>query len=316
MLKIQNRYLGIAGGAFAALLFSCATDGGSDSAEEQAPQQTPSSSTPTSSELANKEAELRAARESAGAAQSGVKSCFDSLGACMGDGGAPDQACLDKLKGCLPVAPPAPIGCPKLPEPTADDIAAVDDAVGTADDLAGEVVDFAGEVEEAVGPVIDDLAGQVEDAVNQILDGGIPLPPAPGAWPPGNGGHNKSGGARGFGALPDGGASVPHFPGDGGVGFPQIPADASIGGGELCGVPLPTVPVGALKACADKAAEDLKAGGDLFAIAETALSCVAKPFEEDIAKLCGDATSMCAQPDAPPNICAQVNEICSELTGP
>ena len=171
-------------------------DSGSDSAEQQAPQQTPSSSAPTSSELANKEAELRAARESAGAARTGVRSCFDSLGTCMGDGGAPDQACLDKLKGCLPVAPPAPIGCPKLPEPTADDIAAVDDAVGAADDLAGEVLDFAGEVEEAVGPVIDDLAGQVEDAVNQILDGGIPLPPAPGAGTPGHGGRNKSGGAR------------------------------------------------------------------------------------------------------------------------
>jgi hypothetical protein len=311
MLKIQSRYLKIAaGGVFAAGLIGCASEGDKDNVGPQtsAPQ-TSETATAMGSVLANKEAELRAARGSAGAARDGVKSCFDSLGACAGDGGAPDQACLDQLKGCLPVAPPAPIGCPTLPEPTAEQIAAADDAVGAADDLAEDVIN-------TVGPVIDDLATQVDEVIAAILDGGIPLPPPPSGGP-GRGDRDKGTGRGGLADAGGGfGGGFPPFTNDGGVGLPPIPADASIGGGELCGVPLPVIPIGELKACGDAAAAELAAGGDVFAVAESALTCVATPFAEDIAALCGDATSTCAQPDAPPNICAHIKEICSELTGP
>jgi hypothetical protein len=297
MLNIQNRHFGlVAGSTFAALLISCASDGSNDNAGQQSSAQP--TGTVANGELANKEAQLRAARDSVGAAKTGAKSCFDGFGACVADSGVIDQACLDQLTGCLPVAPPAPTGCPKLPEPTPEQVTAVDDAVGQADDLVGEVIDFAGEVEDAIGPAIEDLAGQVDEVVGAILDGGIPLPPSGGApRGPGGAGHNKG-------------------RGDAGAALPPIAPDLTIGGGELCGVPLPQVPVGALKACADQAAEGLKAGTDLIAVATSALSCIEAPFQDDIAQLCGEASSMCGQPGAPANICAHVIEVCAELTAP
>ena len=317
-MKNQSKYLGMAPvGVFAALLLSCASDGNNDNTGAQNAGQQPGSATSADSELASKEAQLRAARESAGAAKAGAKGCFDAAHACVADGGVIDQACLDKLTACLPVAPPGPIGCPKLPEPTAEQIAAVDDAVGKADDLVGQAADFAGQVEDAVGPAIDDLAGHVEAVVGAVLDGGIPLPPLTGGSHPGaSPSHNKNGGGAGGDAgVRD---TFPPFGGDAGPRgtLPVIAPDASIGGGELCGIPLPKVPVGALKACADTAAAALKGGADLITVAESALACIEKPFEADIAQVCGEATSLCSQAGSPPNICAHVSEICAELTAP
>lgn len=310
MVNTRTKYLGLtASGIFAALLISCASDGNNDGAETQNVGQQPATPTSTASmsELQNTDALLRAAQGSRGAARTGAKSCFDSLDACTGDGGAMSQACIDQLKGCLPKAPPAPIGCPDIPEPTSDQIAAADDLVGQADDLVGQVGDLIGDVQTAV-----------DDVINDILDGGIVLPTPPdGGFPfptgggggRGPGGHNKGRG--------DGGA--PHF-GDGGVpqfpAFPPIDGDASIGGGEICGVPLPTVPVGALAACAETAAKDLKAGTDPIAVATAAFECIEAPFADDIAALCGEATTACGQPDAPPNICGHVSEVCTALTSP
>lgn len=312
MLNSRTKHLGLAAsGALAALLISCASDGNGDGAESQNVGEQPASTGSGSmSELQNKDALLRAAQGSAGAARAGAMSCFDSLDACAGDGGAIDQACIDQLTGCLPKAPPAPIGCPTIPEPTPEQIAALDDAVGRADDLVGDVADFVGEVQDAV-----------DDIVGELLDGGIAFPAPPDGgfqFPPSGGGRrpgDKQGGGR-AGLFGDGG--VPSF-GDGGVSLPPLPpidGDASIGGGEICGVPLPTVPVGALAGCAEQAAEDLQAGTDPISVAGAALECIEAPFADDIAQLCGDATALCGEPDAPPNLCAHVKEACTALTSP
>jgi hypothetical protein len=317
MLNTRNRYLGLAASsAFAALLISCASDGKDDGAESQNVGQQPVAPTGTGSmsELENTDALLRAAQGSAGAARAGAMSCFNGFGTCKGDGGAIDQACIDQLKGCLPKAPPTPMGCPPLPEPTGEQIAAADDAVGAVDDLAGDVIDFVGEV----GDAVDEAVATILDggiAFPTFPDGGFPLPPSGGGRP----GHDKSGGGRGFGG--DGGVGgFPGLPGDGGAPqfptFPPIDGDASIGGGEVCGVPLPTVPIGALKACAEAAAAGLQSGTDLIEVATAAIGCIEAPFQDDIAQLCGDATTLCGQPDAPPNICAHVSEVCTALTSP
>jgi hypothetical protein len=305
MLKTRTKYLGVgASAAFAALLISCASDGNDDGAGSQNVGREPVAPTGSMSELENTDVLLRAAQGSAGAARADAKACFDGLGACAGDGGAPDPACIEKLKGCLPKAPRAPIGCPPIPEPTADDIAAVDDAVGQLDDLTGQVVDFVDDVTMAV----DDIVGQILDGGIALPDGGFPFPPSGGGRGPG--GHNRGNG--GFGG--DGGA--PRSRDGGAPPFPPIDGDASIGGGEICGVPLPVVPIGALAACADQAAKDLAAGTDPISVATTALGCIEEPFADDIAQLCSDATAMCGQPDAPPNICGHVKEACTLLTSP
>jgi hypothetical protein len=307
MVNTRTKYLGLgASGLCAALLISCASEGNDDGAETQNVGQLAPTSTASMSELQNTDALLRAAQGSAGAARTGARGCFDSLDACSGDGGTMSQACIDQLKGCLPKAPPAPIGCSDIPEPTPDQIAAADDLVGQADDLVGQVGDLIGDVQTAV-----------DDVINELLDGGIALPTRPdGGFPfptgaggggRGPGGHNKgTGGRGGFG---DGG--VPQFP-----GFPPIDGDASIGGGEICGVPLPTVPVGALASCAETAAKDLQAGADPIEVATAALECIEAPFADDIAALCTDATALCGQADAPPNICGHVKEACAALTSP
>jgi hypothetical protein len=313
MLKTRTKFLGLGAGAFAALLMSCATDSNDDGAGSQNVGRTPvtPSGAGSMTELENTDVLLRAAQGSAGAARSDAKACFDGLAACAADGGAPDPACIEKLKGCLPKAPRAPIGCPTFPEPTADDIAAVDDAVGQIDDLTGQVVDFVDDVTMAV----DDVVGQILDGGIAFPDGGFPFPPSGGGRGPG-GGHNKDNGGRG-GFFGDGG--VPHSR-DGGAPtsptFPPLDGDASIGGGEICGVPLPVVPIGALAGCADKAAKDLAAGTDPISVATDALGCIEAPFADDIAQLCSDATAMCGQADAPPNICGHVKEACTLLTSP
>lgn len=325
--------------ALASLLISCASDSSHDGAGQQSGTQqagSGASSTPASSDgdVASTEALLRAAHASAGAAKSDAKSCFDKLDACKGDGGvgAIDHACLDQLKGCLPKAPPAPIGCPKIPDLTPEEIKEIDDAVGKADDLVDDAINFA------------------TGAIDALLDGGIALPDGGFSFPiPGNGGgfpvgtggqggrpgtptHNKDRGPGvgvgigfpGDAGVPSGWQAPPAPRGDAGVavkphgdaqvpGFPNIDPDASIGGGELCGVPLPTIPVGALKACAEQAASDLQGGTDPIAVATSAFSCIEAPFQDDISKLCGEAKTECAKPNAPPNICGNVNDLCSAL---
>jgi hypothetical protein len=326
MNKIKNSRWAVATTALASLLISCASDSHDNAGQGSTePQSGAASTSPTSgSDLASTQAQLRAAHASAGAAKSDAKSCFDKLGACKGDGGAIDQACLDQLQGCLPKAPPAPIGCPKIPDLTPEQVTQIDDAVGKADDLVGDAIDFA------------------SGAIDAVLDGGIAFPDGgfPFPIPVGSGGQGGRGGQPathtkgrdpvGPGMIGDAGVPEapqwPSFPqADAGAptkphGDAQIPTlppidpDASIGGGELCGVPLPVVPIGALKACADKAAADLKAGQDPIAVATDALTCIEAPFQDDIAKLCGDAKTECAKPGAPPNICGDVSDICSALS--
>jgi hypothetical protein len=116
--------------------------------------------------------------------------------------------------------------------------------------------------------------------------------PTPAAPNKGNGGPGGFGGFGGFGG--DGGVShtrdggAPPFP-----AFPPIDGDASIGGGEICGVPLPVVPIGALAACADKAAKDLAAGTDPISVATDALGCIEEPFADD-SRSCAATPPRCA----------------------
>lgn len=321
MNKTTNKYWVVATTALASLFISCASDSSGDKSSQENGDPRPAASGSSSfsdSDVASTEAQLRAARASAGAAKSDAKSCFEKLSTCKGDAGTIDQACLDQLQGCLPKGPPAPVDCPKIPDLTPEQVTAIDDAVGQADDLAGDAIDFAGGI------------------IDALLDGGISFPDGGIPFPVGNGGQgggsqggqggrpnmNKGRGDAGLPTVPQ----APSFPhGDAGVatrphadaqvpGFPAIDPDASIGGGELCGVPLPVVPIGALKACADKAAADLKGGQDPVAVATSALSCIEAPFHDDIAKLCGEAKTECAKAGAPPNICGNVNDICSALS--
>jgi hypothetical protein len=241
----------------------------------------------------------------------------------MGDGGAASQACVDQLTGCLPTKPPAPIGCPKIPDLTPEEIKQIDDAVGKVDDIASDAIDFAGGL------------------IGSLLDGGIALPLPDGGFPfPTGNGNGARGGQTGGGGLISGGqgagaqtgagarnkdrgrpdagalsdAGVPaHAPDAHVPSWPALDPDASIGGGDLCGVTLPEVPIGALKACADKAAADLKSGQDPLTVAGAALSCIEAPFQDDIAKLCAEAKTECAKPSAPPNICGGVSDLCSAL---
>ena len=304
MIQTKTKIGAVATGVFAALLISCASD------DRDTPEQSvvPSTSAPTTGnastgiDVADTEALLLAARASAGAAKNDAKSCFDKVQACKGDAGAVDQACLDMLQGCMPKAAPKPIDCKDLSELTPEQIKEIDDAVGVADGLIDDAIDFA------------------TGAIDALLDSGLVLPDGGIVFPVGHGGGQ--GGRPGRKGRDD--AGVPTGPrgpsssrGDAGVPAkptrPTLDPDASIPGAEICGVALPAIPVGALAACADKAASALKSGGDLVAIATDAFTCIEAPFKDDIAKLCTEGKAECAKAGAPPNICANVTEICGAL---
>ncbi len=305
MIQTKTKIGAVATSAFAVLLISCASDDRDSSEQSVVPQPTPTATGSASggSDVANTEALLLAARASAGAAKSDAKSCFDKVQACKGDAGMIDQACLDMLQGCFPKAAPKPIDCKDITDLTPEQIDEIDEAVGVADGLIDDAIDFA---TGAIDALLD--SGLV------LPDGGIPFPVGQGGAQGGRPGSRKD---RGDAGVPSGSRGPSSSRGDAGVPVkptrPIIDADASIPGGELCGVPLPAIPVGALAACADKAASALKSGGDLVAIATDAFTCIEAPFKDDIAKLCAEGKAECGKAGAPPNICANVTEICGAL---
>lgn len=320
MIQTKTKIGAVASSAFVVLLISCASDDRNSSEQSVVSQPTATTATGSvrdQSALANTEALLLAARASAGAARSDAKSCFDRVQACKGDAGTIDQSCLDMLQGCMPKAAPKPIDCEAISDLTPEQIGEIDQVVGVADDLIDDAIDF------ATGAIDALLDGGLA-----LPDGGFPFPVGPGGGQAGRSGSRKDRGQGGadFGdaGWPVGSRAPSSSRADAGAvarptrdaqvpSFPTIDPDAAIPGGELCGVALPAIPVGALAACADKAAAGLRSGGDLLAIANDAFTCIEAPFKDDIAKLCAEGKAECGKAGAPPNICANVTEICGAL---
>lgn len=280
----------VAGSTLGLCLFGCGDD----------------SSSSDGSDVLAAESELTAARQSFAAAKSEASACFGTYRTCAQSGD--EASCRTQLKACLPAQAPMPAGC------AAGDASAPHTGDGGARTQGSNGADHGPAGKPGQGP----FGG----------DGGFSFPQAwgdggagqtgwqdPGHLGAGADGRDCDGGAREEeeprgGGKPDGGTGgqPPSTP----TGNTQLGSSALRLGDMRCHAP--ELPHGALGSCGDRATSALGQGGTPSAAVSMHETCVAKTFDEQIAKLCAKAVELCASAAAPAaQLCASITQACSSV---
>jgi hypothetical protein len=85
-------------------------------------------------------------------------------------------------------------------------------------------------------------------------------------------------------------------------------------GGHDYGCDRPPVDRGKVKTCGASAGTSLAQGASVDTAKATHADCMGKAFGDLFAKICDRASSECADPKAPADVCARISEKCASLT--